>query len=36
MESRRLTLDSALHRLKTSKKENPALEEEVEVAQQRL
>ncbi|GMK53954.1 hypothetical protein CspeluHIS016_0105400 [Cutaneotrichosporon spelunceum] len=36
MDSRRLTLDSALARMRSSKKENPALEQEVEVAQQRL
>lgn len=32
----RLTLDSALTRLKSAKKDNPALEQEVEIAQQRL
>ncbi|BEI83042.1 hypothetical protein CcaverHIS002_0309100 [Cutaneotrichosporon cavernicola] len=36
MDSRRLTLDSALARMRTSKKENPVLEQEVEIAQLRL
>lgn len=36
MDSRRLTLDASLTRQRTSKRDNPAIEQEVELAQERL